>query len=116
MSYWKIAAVAAVVAVAVWVLTMFALSATAKKPGNLGVKDGRLTPCPGPPNCVCSQDRDGAHAVEPIAFAGDADDAWAKLKQVLAEQPRTTIVGETEDYLHAECASLVFRFVDDVEF
>jgi len=29
---------------------------------------------------------------------------------------RTTIVAEKEDYLHAEAKSLIFRFVDDVEF
>jgi uncharacterized protein (DUF1499 family) len=31
------------------------------------------------------------------------------------ELPRTRIVKETEDYLHAECRSALFRFVDDLE-
>ncbi|MEZ5584986.1 MAG: DUF1499 domain-containing protein [Candidatus Competibacteraceae bacterium] len=30
--------------------------------------------------------------------------------------PRTTVVSVTEDHLHAECKSLIFRFVDDLEF
>jgi uncharacterized protein (DUF1499 family) len=34
---------------------------------------------------------------------------------VLAEK-RATIVEEKADYLHAEMRSLIFRFVDDVEF
>jgi uncharacterized protein (DUF1499 family) len=95
---------------------MFTLSALAQRPENLGVNDGRLGPCPSSPNCVCSQDGGEQHAIEPITFDGDADAAWARLKRVLAEQPRTKIVVESEGYLHAESASLVFRFVDDVEF
>jgi uncharacterized protein (DUF1499 family) len=38
------------------------------------------------------------------------------LKKIIAESPRARIVTETDDYLHAEFTSLVFRFVDDVEF
>lgn len=30
--------------------------------------------------------------------------------------PRTRVVTDESGYLHAECTSLVFRFVDDVEF
>ena len=26
-----------------------------QRPTNLGVTDGKLAPCPGTPNCVCSQ-------------------------------------------------------------
>jgi uncharacterized protein (DUF1499 family) len=29
--------------------------------------------------------------------------------------PRTKIISETSDYLHAECTSAVFGFVDDLE-
>ncbi len=29
-----------------------------RKPDNLGVKDGRLAPCPAAPNCVSSQAAD----------------------------------------------------------
>jgi uncharacterized protein (DUF1499 family) len=115
MPYWKIAAVVAVCAVVAWALIMFTLSALAKKPDDLGVKEGRLAACPSSPNCTCSQDTD-EHAIEPFAFTGEPADAWAKLKRVLAEHPRTRIVSESDDYLHAECTSLLFRFVDDVEF
>ncbi len=31
------------------------------------------------------------------------------------ELPRARIVEETEDYLHAECRSALFGFVDDLE-
>ena len=35
---------------------------------------------------------------------------------IVNEMPRSTIVGETENYLHVEFRSRIFRFVDDVEF
>jgi uncharacterized protein (DUF1499 family) len=43
-------------------------------------------------------------------------EALARLKQVLLNEPRTSIVKEEGDYLHAEARSFLFRFVDDVEF
>src|SRR5258708_33359381 len=83
---------------------------------NLGIKDGKLLPCPDTPNCVCSMDSAAAHHVEPLAFIGDPDDAMSWLKAVLAGQIRTRLVAEEADYLHAECSSLIFRFADDLEF
>lgn len=98
-----------------WIATMTILSLTATRPTNLVVQDGRLPACPGTPNCVCSFD-DGSSAIEPLTFSGDAAAAWTRLKTVLAAQPRTAIISATEQYLHAECTSLIFRFVDDLEF
>lgn len=84
----------------------------------LGVQlDGRLSPCPEMPNCLCSQyPQDKAHAVEPIAFSGNVKDALAKIKRVMGVIGRTELVAEKENYLRFECTSFVFRFVDDVEF
>ncbi len=87
-----------------------------KNSANLGVVSGKLGPCPDTPNCVCSTDRAAAHYVEPLSFLGDPDDAMSRLKAVLADQTRTRLVAEETDYLRAECTSLVFRFVDDLEF
>jgi uncharacterized protein (DUF1499 family) len=92
------------------------LSLFAGRPPDLGVKDGRLAPCPNSPNCVCTLATDDAHRIEPLAYDGTAEEAMARLKAALAALPRTRVVTETPDYLHAECTSLVFRFVDDVEF
>jgi uncharacterized protein (DUF1499 family) len=98
------------------VVTLGLFSLFARPPANLGVKDGRLAPCPDRPNCVCTQATDDAHRIELLAYDGSAEEAMARLKAALATLPRTRIVTETADYLHAECTSLVFRFVDDVEF
>ena len=95
---------------------MTILSATSRRPDNLGVHDGKLAPCPNTPNCVSSQAEDDAHRMDPIHFDGDAGEALARLKSILGALPRTTIVSDNGDYLHAECTSLLFRFVDDVEF
>ncbi len=92
------------------------LSIFAAKPENLGPRDGRLARCPDSPNCVSSQADDPEHFIEPIAFSGAADAAMKKLRKVLKEQPRTKIVKETDQYLHAESRSRIFRFVDDLEF
>jgi uncharacterized protein (DUF1499 family) len=97
-----------------FILAMFSFKA--KKPEDLGVKDGKLLPCPDAANCVCSTDSDERRHIEPLTFTGDPKDAMARLKAVLAAQPRTHIVKEEPDYLQVECTSLVFRYVDDVEF
>ncbi len=78
--------------------------------------DTALAPCPDSPNCVSSQAADDAHRIDPIAFEGAADRALARLKEVIARFPRARIVREDGPRLQAEFTSLVFRFVDDVEF
>jgi uncharacterized protein (DUF1499 family) len=112
---WKSLCLIVLVIALGWVATMFCLSLLARRPTDLGAREGKLAPCPATPNCVCSQAEDD-HAIEPIHFDGDPDQAWALLHQVLAEQPRTRIIREEDEYLHAECTSALFRFTDDVEF
>ncbi|HVC95589.1 MAG TPA: DUF1499 domain-containing protein [Pirellulales bacterium] len=87
-----------------------------KKPANLGVVSGRLAPCPNSPNCVSTQATDADHRMEPIAIDDSPDQAIGRLKTVIGALPRMKIVTETEDYVHAEATSRLFRFVDDVEF
>jgi uncharacterized protein (DUF1499 family) len=92
------------------------LSALAKKPQNLGVVDGRLAPCPDTPNCVSTQATDEQHRIAPLTFTDSPEEALRRLKQAIASMPRMEIVAESGDYLHVEATSLIFRFVDDVEF
>jgi uncharacterized protein (DUF1499 family) len=86
------------------------------RPTTIGVRDGRLTPCPNTPNCVCSDDSDALHAIAPLSYESSPPAAWARLKQVLASMERVNVVTETEDYLHVEFTSKLMGFVDDVEF
>ena len=74
-----------------------------------------MRPCPDKPNCVCSDATDPRHAIAPLAFECPAGAAWAAAARALRRLPRTTIVESTENRMHAECRTLVFRWVDDVE-
>jgi uncharacterized protein (DUF1499 family) len=75
-----------------------------------------LAPCPASPNCVSSQAADREHFTEPLRFTSEASLAWDRLKSALDMEPRLTIIEDTGSHLHAEARSLVFRFVDDIEF
>ncbi len=81
-----------------------------------GVDGMTLKPCPDTPNCVSTQATRESQQMEPIPFEGSADDARRRLKTIVESLPRTNVVEERDNYLHAESRSLVFRFVDDVEF
>jgi uncharacterized protein (DUF1499 family) len=97
-----------------WAMGLFA----GRPPANLGMKDGRLAPCPRSPNCVASQldPADATHFVAAIAIKGDAQAAWRALRDAVAGAARSKIVAETNGYLRAEFASKRIGFVDDVEF
>ena len=75
-----------------------------------------LKPCPHKPNCVSSLSEETAHAVEPLRYAGDWLVAKQSLLQLIEGIPRTAIVENTGEYLHAIFKSKLFGFVDDVEF
>lgn len=97
-------------------LAIFVVRMNPGKPReSLGLQSGRLAPCPESPNCVCSQDEDGRHVVAPFPMDGDAFETMECLKRALASLPGARIVSFTKDYVHAECTSRVFGFVDDVE-
>lgn len=89
-----------------------------KRPGNLGVTDGRLAPCRRTPNCVSSQadPGDAVHYIAPIPFRGDAAAAIAAVRNAVESMQRATVIREAPGYLYAEYRSRLIRFVDDVEF
>ena len=89
---------------------------SAAMPANLGVRDGRLAPCPASPNCVSSQSADEEHRMAALDLKGTPAEVMARLKSIIGKMPRARIVSETETYLHVEFRSAMFRFVDDVEF
>ncbi len=89
-----------------------------RPPLDLGVSEGRLTPCPSSPNCVSSQAADEQQWVHPLRYAAARARARARaqLLATLGGMERTKIVRADERYIHAQCGSAVFGFVDDVEF
>ncbi len=91
------------------------LSCAGKRPSNLGVSDAQLAPCSSAPNCVSSDASDEEHAIAPFQLADPAAEVWQRAREAVSELPRTRIVTDEGGYLHAECRSAVFGFVDDLE-
>ena len=94
---------------------MFGIGLASCRAPELGVREGTLTPCPGRPNCVNSQDPDPAHRVEPLRFEGSPEVAWARARAIVSSWPRTEVIVDEPGYLRAVSTSLVFRFRDDLE-
>ena len=93
------------------------LSFNSGTPPALGVTEGRLVPCPESPNCVSTQTDSEAHRLAPVSWPASQGDALAKIKEVVGDNfARASLIDESSDYLRYEFRSLIFRFVDDVEF
>ncbi len=77
----------------------------------------RMSSCPASPNCVSSEAEadDELHRIDPFEVGIDAADVWSRVRAGVEAIPRTRIVAATDDRLHAECRSLIFGFVDDLE-
>jgi len=96
-------------------LLVAAMSCASRRRPKLRLSEGRLSPCPDSPNCVCSEDKGKPSWIEPLALQGDPDKAWEKLKDIV-EKMGGTIEREDDGYLRATFRTKLFRFVDDVEF
>ncbi|MEB3234094.1 MAG: DUF1499 domain-containing protein [Cyanobacteriota bacterium] len=73
-------------------------------PADLGVHNGALSPCPST-----------AHCAQADWAVADPEAALAALVPVIAATPRTTLVEQSDGYLHATASSALFGFVDDLE-
>jgi len=77
-----------------------------------GLVNGQLAPCPGTPNCVCSEaGTDSAHVVAALPLPADG---LARL-QVAIEAAGGRVEAVADDYLAASFRSALFGFVDDLE-
>ena len=85
-------------------------------PENLGLKNQLLSPCPGTPNCVSSQEKDSQHLIQPITFEGSLEVAKERLHQVIDSMRGTRILTQDVLYWHVEFTTRLLRFIDDVEF
>jgi uncharacterized protein (DUF1499 family) len=84
--------------------------------GEPTAKPHKVLPCPDSPNCVSSLSTDEAHFIEPLHYAGRLADARKRLINILQNTKRVRLVKIEAQYIHAEFRSMVFRFVDDLEF
>lgn len=85
------------------------------KPDHGAVSTDGLNGCPDRPNCVSSEARDAGHRIAPFRLKGDPAAGWERLRGVIGGFPRTMTVKVTDRYLHAECKSRIFGFIDDLE-
>lgn len=118
---WVVLAIAAVIVAALVAGRMGAF--TGQRPGNLGLRDGKLKPPSKTPNSVSSQAAlwpDHPHreraAIEPLVLQGDGASTIARIATVVDAMHGAQIVERKPDYLHAEFTTKHMRFVDDVEF
>lgn len=77
---------------------------------------GLLKPCPSSPNCVSTQATVSGQQMVPLPYRGDRARSRQLILSIVGAMPRTTIVSQTDAYIHVEFRSRLFGFVDDVEF
>ena len=95
-----------------------------QRPGDIGVKNGRLKPPSSSRNSVSSQaaltpdhPQRAYASIKPLPFkAGGAAASMKTLAAVLDTMPGVTIVEQRPEYLYAQAQTRWLKFVDDVEF
>lgn len=94
-----------------------------RTPHDLGVRNNRLKPPSRSPNSVSSQadlyadhPQKGYASIAPLQFTGDADQAMARLAEILKNSDQTVVVSQAPDYIYAQSTTQVFKFTDDIEF
>jgi len=78
--------------------------------------NGQLAECPDSPNCVSSQAVRADQKVDPLKYTGPMEEAKLRLRLVIDGMPGTKVLQDDRVYLQVECQTMVFGFIDDVEF
>ena len=84
----------------------------------VGLKDGKFFPCVSKHVCVSTQSaqEDKKHYIKSIKYEGSRKDALNKIINAIKSFDRTKMIEKTDDYLHIEFTTALFKFHDDVEF
>jgi uncharacterized protein (DUF1499 family) len=77
-------------------------------------KSSGFLDCPDTPNCVSSLSKNPKYRVEPFKLKKDSETSWDMVHKTVDSLPRTKIVSANSSDIHAECRSIIFRFVDDL--
>lgn len=112
---WAVAGLSALAAAGA--ATLAVQARTVGMPPGLGVRDGRLAPCPASPNCVTSQadPGDSLHYLPPVPLTAPAAEAQQRIRELLAGEPRVELLRDEPGYIHAVFRSATMAFPDDVE-
>ena len=86
-----------------------------KRPDEIGIDPSWLRGCPKSPNCVSSEAKDEQHAIEVFRLKGDPNVSWPLIQGEIVSMPGWVIVTATDNFIHVECKSRIFRFIDDLE-
>ena len=87
-----------------------------KVPKKVGLVEGKLRQCPKSPNCVSTQSIDEKHKIKPIHYNSTLKEAKEKIQNIIKSLKRTKVITETDDYIHIEFRTALFKFIDDIEF
>jgi uncharacterized protein (DUF1499 family) len=77
-------------------------------------KKSAFLDCPDTPNCVSSLATNPKYRVEPFKLKKDPETSWDMVQKTVGSLPRTKIISADNSDIHAECSSMIFRFVDDL--
>jgi uncharacterized protein (DUF1499 family) len=113
---WQTVVIVALSVVIGGIVTLALLSVASRVRPPLGIHEGRFAALSPMPKGVSSTASDERHRIEPLRFSDPPEQAWARLERLMASWPRTRVLSAGEGYLRVECATPVFRFLDDVEF
>ena len=91
-------------------LLPFLTACAGEPPQNIGVRDGRLSPCPESPNCVSSFESSEEHSIAAL------DATLDQIQQVVLALDEANIVEQSSNYMYVEFTSRLMGYVDDVEF
>jgi len=97
------------------ILMAFLLGCSGQKLDVIAMDNERIIGCSSRPNCVSTEAEDARHLIAPFLLKGDTTAGWNAIRSIIASMPRTKIIKTTDHYLHAECRSRVFGFIDDLE-
>ena len=90
-------------------------SCTGEKPKNLGIKDGKLAPCPDKPNCVSTFSDSEEHKITSLNYNCTDSLAMQFIESAIKEYGSSKITLKDSIYIHAEFTTTI-GWADDVEF
>ena len=70
--------------------------------------------CPDTPNYASSLAKNPKYRVGPFKLKKDPETSWNMVQKTIGQLSRTNIVSVDNNNIHAECRSIIFRFVDDL--
>ncbi len=86
------------------------------RPKAVGLKDGRLQPCPPAPKCVSSYYAKGIHHVKPLRYRDSRAEAYQRLINIIKSMKKSEIVTADPDYIHVQFEVTRIKWIDNTEF